>query len=51
MTMLNISNLNVIGNFSIVNGDLQLALSGLGRVNPELARLANHAVASLGYSD
>ena len=44
-------NLNVIWNFSVVDGNLQLTLSGLGGVNPELTRLAHHTVAGFSHAD
>jgi hypothetical protein len=45
------SDLNVIGNFSIVDGDFQLALAGLRGVDPELAGLTDDSVSGFGYAN
>jgi hypothetical protein len=41
----------MIGDFAVVDGDFELALSGLRRVHPELTGLADNAVASFSHSD
>jgi hypothetical protein len=43
--------LNVIGNFSVVDGDFQLALAGLRGVDPELERLTDDSVSGFGYAN
>jgi hypothetical protein len=45
------SDLNVIGNFSIVDGDFQLTLAGLRGVHPELAGLTDDSVSGFGYAN
>ncbi len=43
--------LNVIGNFSLVDGDFQLALAGLRGVDPELERLTDDSISGFGYAN
>jgi len=48
---LSFSYLHVIWDFSVVDGYLQLAFARLTGIDPELARLADHAVANVRHLD
>jgi hypothetical protein len=44
-------NLDMIGNFSVVDRYFELALTRLRSINPKLARLTDYPIAGLRYAD
>lgn len=43
--------LHMVGDLAVVDGDLELSLSGLRCVHSELARLAHYSVSHIGYTN
>ena len=41
----------MVWHFAVIDGDLELSLSGLGRVNPELGRLTHDPIPDVRHAD